>query len=102
MASSGWLLWGARTLIAMALFGLTGYVVAFGVADYVSKAAVGGLTIATENLQASLNDLSEPVRAIDKDLKEETRRFRDDRQALAEDIAQRTYELQAHLKSRQR
>jgi hypothetical protein len=74
--------------------GLTAWVVSFFVADYVTKAAMAGLTQSIQTLEASVGRLSTTIARLEDDVKAETRRFRDDRQALAEDIARRAYELQ--------
>lgn len=83
-----------KIVFGVVVAGATAWGVSFFVADYVTKAAMTGLTQSIQSLEASVGRLSTTIARLEDDVKAETRRFRDDRQALAEDIAKRTYELQ--------
>jgi hypothetical protein len=91
LTAAGRLFTITRIVCGIVLAGLTAWGVSFFVADYVSKAAVGGLTVAVENLQASITDLSATVREVSADIES----FREGREALAIEIATRVGELKA-------
>lgn len=86
---------GLRILATAALASGGSFAVAFYTADYVSKAYLGGLTTAVEELRASISDLSATVRSVDSELRIDIRTLNESRIDFATDVAQRVAGLQA-------
>jgi ABC-type transporter Mla subunit MlaD len=85
----------AKIALTTVLASAGSFAVAFATADYVSKAYLGGLTTAVEELRASISDLGETVRSVDSNLKADIRSLNEARGDLATDIADRVAGLQA-------
>ncbi|WP_152533274.1 MULTISPECIES: hypothetical protein [unclassified Labrenzia] len=88
-----WVIFGIKLAISSVFGVLITWGVSFYVADYVVKASVGQISLSVNTLQSSLDGLSETVRLVNQDIRTEVRRFDDQRDALAEDIADRIAEL---------
>jgi outer membrane murein-binding lipoprotein Lpp len=84
-----------KIVLTFSVASATSLGVAFYTADYVSRAYLGGLTTAVEQLRASVDDLSETVRSVNSELRIDIRTLNESRIDFAQDVAERVAAIQA-------